>query len=130
MGFGIINNQQGVSIFLYSPYSYQTPTNVDLATDQYSINWADYIIDQREKLSLQLGEVKTLAASIKSNEDSIRTIDTSSIQQLIHSHDMVLLLKIKVVQRKKTNELGGFCGSKNDRRKKINYFFRYIRIYF
>lgn len=103
LGFGMINpNSADTLVFLYGPGVSKQPKLIEKELRTNIISSWDYAIG-KEKVELILGETKLLAAYRETGSNSIRTIDLQdeeSVNRMINQDDMVLLLKIKVEEKK------------------------------
>lgn len=103
IGFGIINPRtEDTSVFLYGPGVSIHPLRFeqDFRTNVQS-SW-DYGIG-KEKVELKLGETKILAAYKETGSNSMRSFDLQdeeSVNNMIKENDTVLVLKIKVEEKK------------------------------
>lgn len=103
LGFGIINpDGEDSMVFLYGPDVKSAPEKVDRELNQGKMATWDYAIGE-EEVELQLGETRILAAYRESAGNSMRTIDyqdEESVDSIIEEGESVLLLKIKVEEKK------------------------------
>ena len=101
MGFGIINSNNDIQLFLYSAGIHSLPQSVDNNLfSQSAISSWDYAIGSKE-IGLKSGEEKIIAVYRRA-ENSIRTYDyqdIDSLNKMIEEDTTVLLLKIKVEER-------------------------------
>ena len=99
LGFGMINpNSKSTLVFLYGPAVSTHPSIIERESmTDVSSSW-DYAIGN-EKVDLDIGETKILAAYRETESNSIRTIDLQdedSVNEMIKQDNMVLLLKVKI----------------------------------
>ena len=106
LGFGMINpNSEDTLVFLYGPAVSTHPSIIERESmTDVSSSW-DYAIGN-EKVDLDIGETKILAAYRETESNSIRTIDLQdedSVNEMIKQDNMVLLLKVKIEENSNPN---------------------------
>ncbi|RIW32005.1 hypothetical protein D3H55_14085 [Bacillus salacetis] len=103
LGFGIINpNSEDPQVFLYGPGVKSMPEQVKTIFKQDMMTSGEYALGEDE-VELNLGETKILAVYRGTSGNSMRTIDfqdEETIDYVIEHEDTVLLLKIKVEEKK------------------------------
>ncbi|GAM12252.1 hypothetical protein [Mesobacillus selenatarsenatis] len=103
LGFGIINpNSDGPLVFLYGPGVSTQPTIIEEASNTNRLSTWDYTIGE-EEVELELGESKILAVYRETENNSLRTVDLQdeeTVKEIIKQDDTVLVLKIKVEEKK------------------------------
>ncbi|MFJ7508339.1 hypothetical protein ACIQW7_02480 [Peribacillus simplex] len=101
LGFGIINTNDTLLCFLYSPNATTTPQKIDKIHSVGVFSGWDYAIGE-EKVELKLGETYLLGAYRESNGNSIRTYNLQNeneVKKMISDDKVVFLLKIKIEEK-------------------------------